>query len=1376
MEATRLLSIKVIPLLEISRDNLYSSWYKSSFYCSTLYLQYLCCVNHNNLKPYSVLSHIGKLDLHRLDIDNSLTRSLFSSFEANSSLVVLRIKEVGENVLNAFERMLSCNTSLQHLTIDLVDDSVIVAISKGLKHNNTLHTLDINVDPLTDDVLSQLLQSLSSHPLKLVDRLDGSRVNFIRCISELQYNERGEENPSSRLNKQLSNIGKVLKCFTPNNRLKELIITLPHGYRNQSVGNEAMSNALKAMLTICRTLQFLRLQCPVGAEVINGIGAGLKANKTLQCLEINVKTLNMSTISSIFTSLNSSSVVKLELTKQCLYLRVPGSTSWRIEILGYSSVENVMMAHLNLNIDTVICSWTLDEFKLKFLAENFKWILAILRSIECGTVHVRRLWLVYDDAAYFDRKLSEDIGVAIERMLRSKEISLLETLTIVCLRDDIIQKHIVAGISQSSSLSYVIIQDKLSDPENNLVQIIFRADFTNSSLRQLQINDDITLYKGTKRDPFGLNVEGETESDPNWKVDINNNKHYIIKLFLLLSPFFSKISKPHHHGNMFVGEFVFENFKKLDLSHTPINIIALFEVLQHDTKVVDLDLSYCTQVVSSDGLDVYQSFKYMLIKNKSLKMLNLAGIMDDMYIISLIEFLPSCSLTSLSINMNTNICTSDRAEALLSSYMKSKLHQLLFTDVCLSLKKDDACNLTISCETAHSFSGRFMRTWNTLVMAIVKSVPRLELTLAPHDALSLKSFRTFFNSVDGQCCSDTNNPTMSLLKSLMALHLGVTCHNQCFIIAVINSIQYCTNLTKLCLSHDKNVSSYVSKLALSYEQLLTTNDTLRVITLGSINDEIAQSIASGLRHNNKLHTLQFSVGALTITSLANLLQSILESNLTFVQITDGCTLRRTGDQGFGFVNVAGINSILLSKMFLVSTLTNPILVQSLVPGNKLDLSCKDISNYHSIDSHLATQVLKCLIEGGNCVSELILSGNINLTDDGGDDHGVMSSALKQLLLSDVSALHTLRLDNCKIPDSICIKISEGLATNNKLEILDLSHNQLTSYSIGKLLASLTENCALKELYLSKNKLTKYQKTDESAVGSEIEKMLKVNSTLSVLCLNENQCGALGKHIAIGLGYNSTLRVLSLQISEEEILIKVTESLQRNLCLKELNLAGSSVKTKLAGSAIQQMLKTNASLEVLNMENSGISDEVCILITEGLSQNRNLKTLDLSANSIHNSGVMNLFQMLDRNACCLQELDISFNYANLHSDIVKSCGSILATNSSLRTLAVSRCGYFEEWFGLELLNGLKQNTILLKLDISDNYFDERATSNFTEMLLHNKTLTQLDITGTKFAVWKFNFIEILSKSSVKKLIVDFETKSLLDFDTAPLGMQVEVVNN
>lgn len=626
--------------------------------------------------------------------------------------------------------------------------------------------------------------------------------------------------------------------------------------------------------------------------------------------------------------------------------------------------------------------------------------------------------------------------------------------------------------------------------------------------------------------------------------------------------------------------------------------------------------------------------------------------------------------------------------------------------------------------------------------------------------------------------TDICDPPVSVVQSLSGLQLGVSYYDENLTTAVIESLQGCDccNFHKLNLSHDKSLFSCVSKctvLVSSYKQLLSTSKNLQVLNLGNINDVIAFGIADGLEQSPALQTLQFSISELSINSIASLLKAVATSQLKTVQIIGCCTIAREPGESFRLITSFGDND-LLCKMFIALIQAHPnccSLLESILLGQKLDLG-------KVTDSSLAISAIECIkSEGGSHVSKLILSENAELLMRSGDEVG---SALKQLLiLPESCTLQTLCLDHCLMPDSVCVAISSTLVTNKTLEILDLSHNKMSMYSVKNLFGSLRQNCSLKVLNLSCDKHFKTSPdVNESDVGREIEKTLKINNVLSVLHFGASTSPVLCRYIVKGIGVNRTLLKLSLQIKDAEILIKLFESLQCNTNLKELDIAGSSVRNKEVGSAIRETLKNNSYLQILDMHGCTISDEVCCLIAQGLVHNRNLTKLDLSYNRICSSGAMNLFQVLDDKVCVcnLRELDLSDNYNYPETEYLDEigCDSFLSTNSTLETLNVSESCYFDQILGYKLLIGLKENTKLHSLDVSSSYFDTRLSKTFSDMLSCNKMLTELNIGFCQFSLWELNLAESLMRCcSLKKVIVDHKIANIIGFDSEVLKNLVEI---
>ena len=1390
VELTSILRVNFYPLLELFRSSTSSLWLAKGNYFSPLFLNFFYSIDQGNLKQ-SILRIID------ISTDDTLTCSLIHALE-DSYCTYLEIPSswtIGEKAYYELERMISCSKHLQQLAFDSINDSVVVAITKGLRDNKHLHELVMDVAPLTESVLSELLQSFCNYSLKLTS--DGHRICFVRCISEFQSSERGKRNVFSLPPTQSPNLEKVLRCLSFTHGLRDLTIASPQQTSiwprfQATIGQEIMGNTLKDMLKNCKSLKVLNLQCAVTIEMMQGLVSGLKDNLTLHSLEVNTKSLSMGDIWPLFSSLSSSNITKLELLQQFLFLKVPGSSCWKIEILKYcdkTSFHHLFFIHKYIEIDVVICQYV-GTVVLNFVSENIRLILIILKSIEYGNLPVKYLGLVYDNVTGDWNKAA---GSAIETMLKSKENKSLEELTIVCLRDKVIETHIVSGLCQTTKSLCVIIRDKLLSAENSsLVQKIINADFTNSSICEVQIDDNISLHNRGKKVPNWKIQEDNRRGIPKcktipiWKVN-SDDKNTIIRTFFLINlALLNNEGCRHSDDSIIIGDSVLRNLKELDVSHACLNLVTLFEILQNNTNVVNLNLSNCTQISPVDMSRMNKKFKSMLISNTTLNVLNLTGIVDAALASSLIEVLPLCSLKYLSIDLNIKTYAFDKFESLLCSYANSNLIQLTVANIChLQKDLDTKCIpqcISLECNLALPSSVSLLKSWSTLFMLITisKQFPRLNLTLGAVDSLTLKVFKMFFSSVS-QCQIDRNNAPgpVKLLQSLKALQLGVTYDTSELAVAIIESLQHChiSSLEELNLSHDKSIFRFDSKcqaLASCYEQLLSTSQTLQSVNFGHINDIIAQRVAAGLKCNSKLHTLQFRAILLTAKSVACLFRVILEGNLTCMQITDGIFVEKIEEGSNYIVDIVG-DKIFTCKIFIALTQASPYhcskLMTSFAPDHKLDLSIRDVrsTQSHSIKSMLTSDVIEHIMtKGGSFVSELVLSGNTELTKN---DEDLVGSALEQLLISDVCTLCSLRLDACQIPDAVCMKISEGLTDNNTLKTLDLSRNLLTSYGVGKLLASLAANRTLIELDLSDNELLDSQAVNDE-IGKEVERMFKENHTLAVLHLisDSDNClsPSIARCIAIGVCDNTALRVLSLQIKEEEVLVKLFESLQHNHVLSELNIEESSITNALVGLSIQQMLKCNKSLEILKMGYSGITDEVCELISDGLNNNKHLKTLNLCNNRICNSGMTSLFQILDGKVCCLQELNVSENFDHQWQALGNvQLGRILATNLFLETLKISDCYSIGEWLGLALFEGLKSNSKLRTLDISRNYFDAPTSKVFMEMLTQNTTLVELNISYCQFTCWNLNF----AKTSLKKVIIDTQMKCLFDFNTE---MEVDVI--
>ena len=203
-----------------------------------------------------------------------------------------------------------------------------------------------------------------------------------------------------------------------------------------------------------------------------------------------------------------------------------------------------------------------------------------------------------------------------------------------------------------------------------------------------------------------------------------------------------------------------------------------------------------------------------------------------------------------------------------------------------------------------------------------------------------------------------------------------------------------------------------------------------------------------------------------------------------------------------------------------------------------------------------------------------------------------------------------------------------------------------------------------------------------------------------------------------------------------------------------------------------MLKTNTSLQYLQIGINIISDLTAEHIAAGLVHNHSLKKLDISVNNITSVGATSIFRALVSNTT-LESLNMldnelqstpnspslptsSSNTSSLFppsqllakptpalstthcqplspsptphdGGVGAAMADMLSHNCTLTELDVTSCGLTPQSC-VFIFKALKHNSSLKKLDIRDTTFDQAASEALADMLSCNQSLTELDIYG------------------------------------------------
>ena len=239
----------------------------------------------------------------------------------------------------------------------------------------------------------------------------------------------------------------------------------------------------------------------------------------------------------------------------------------------------------------------------------------------------------------------------------------------------------------------------------------------------------------------------------------------------------------------------------------------------------------------------------------------------------------------------------------------------------------------------------------------------------------------------------------------------------------------------------------------------------------------------------------------------------------------------------------------------------------------------------------------------------------------------------------------------------------------------------------------------------------------------------------------------------------TLTVRSNSVTGPSV-VSLFKALERNTCLKTLNLPNNDITagehSEAVGQAIEGMLRVNQSLQVLSLYNCRLDDAVIGYIATGLTHNTTLQELDIGHNpSVTRDGWVQLFQTIQNGTTSLQKLDISYN--NLQSEGVIALSQMLLHNKKIIALIIRNSSPIvtittEAW--IQLFQVLRQHPTLSILNIRKNNLGREGSIALGECLHHNKTITVLK-------AWNCGLTDDVLKAMATNL--SHESSSLREID-------------
>ncbi|XP_039531077.1 NACHT, LRR and PYD domains-containing protein 12-like isoform X2 [Pimephales promelas] len=291
----------------------------------------------------------------------------------------------------------------------------------------------------------------------------------------------------------------------------------------------------------------------------------------------------------------------------------------------------------------------------------------------------------------------------------------------------------------------------------------------------------------------------------------------------------------------------------------------------------------------------------------------------------------------------------------------------------------------------------------------------------------------------------------------------------------------------------------------------------------------------------------------------------------------------------------------------------------------------------------------CGISDGGCadLSSALRSNPSLLRELDLSENNITDSEMKQLsdlLKHPQCKLEKLELRSCGISDRGCAVLSSALRLNPSLRELDLSGNNINELGV-KIVSDLLADPQCK---LEKLGLRSYHISDGGC--AVLSSALRSNPSLRELDLSEST-----------FQYSGVMQISDLlkhpQCKLEKLGLRsccvwdgawayLTKALRSTLSLRALDLSENSITDSGVKQISALLADRQGKLEKLGLRSCGISDGGCADLSSALRSNpSHLRELDLSENNITDSGVKQLSDLLKHPQCKLEKLRMRSCYVS-----------------------------------------------------------------------------------------------------------------------------------
>ena len=495
------------------------------------------------------------------------------------------------------------------------------------------------------------------------------------------------------------------------------------------------------------------------------------------------------------------------------------------------------------------------------------------------------------------------------------------------------------------------------------------------------------------------------------------------------------------------------------------------------------------------------------------------------------------------------------------------------------------------------------------------------------------------------------------------------------------ALQNIATLTKLCISNN----NITCKVANDIADTITCNNHLQefIISRNNLQASGAAIIAKGLQNISTLTKLYIHDNKIT-QKAADDIAAVVTSNSHLKQLD----ISENELQDKGVI-------VITKALHRISTLT------------KLYLRNNNIT--HKAADHIAAAI-SC----NSCLQKFNIGGN-NLQTAGAI---IIAKSLQK-----ISSLKKLYINHNNITQIAANDIAAAISCNSKLQVFDISGNNLQTIGAIIVVNALKGICTLKELYLNNIYIN-------HEVAEHIATVISYNSKLQVFDISGNNLQTTGAiKVVNALKGIYTLKELYLNniYISHEVAEHIAAVISCNTCLQGFSICRNNLQAK-GTISIAEALQDICTLRKLYLSNNNITDEAADYVADAIFCNTKLQEIDVGKNNFQTTGMITIIKALQK-ICTLKILNLSYCSNNITDSVAIAYDIATAISSNIHLQELDISGNNVQGLSTVIIaRSLQRISGLTKLYIQNNNVIHYAADDIADVISHNTQLKELDVSG------------------------------------------------